>query len=321
MVDKNEDKIEDKTGDATDDTPALEVEIEAAIEAEAQEFEAEHGEDEADVKADDKKDDDVPKGDGASADGDIDNGALTKDDEVLDEEDDNADGDDKADDDQTDAITDEHLERAVRAGLSMPIARQFVSASLLESLVSRLEKAQEAKADDGKGDDSDGEDPLAAIPDLDPKDYDENIVQGFKAMKGIIQTQNEMIKGLREKGPSADEWFDDQRKGLDKPVAEAVKSDPDKWKAIHGKFDVLAAGYAAAGQDVSRGDVFDEAVKITMSDIIAQAVIDKKTAALDKRKQQHINRASGHVDKVGNGDDVLAEVAAEVDQKFYNKPT
>jgi len=218
--------------------------------------------------------------------------------------------------DETDAITDDHLGRAVKAGLTMAEARKFGSAELLESMVSRLETAQKDKADDGEDDgDGEGEDPLAAIPDLDPEEFDEKIVESFKAMKDIIRAQHETIEGLQKAEPSTADWFDGQRGSLDKPVAKAVLANPEKWDEIRGKFDVLVAGYKAAGQDVSRADVLKEAVGITMSDVIAKAANDEKVKKLDKRGKQHIQRPAGNG---GGGSEVddEADIASEIDREF-----
>jgi len=290
-----------------DETKETLEEIDAAIEVEATEAEAARkAAKEADAVEDE---DDDSKKDGVSDDGDTDNGDSTKDE-------DGKDIDTDTDDDAKDAITDDHLERAVKAGFTMAEARKFKSAELLESMVSRLEdKAQKDKADDVK-DDSDGKDPLADIPDLDPEEFDEKLVVAFGALKGIIRAQHDEIKGLRQTGRSAaDSWFDDQAKGLDAPVAKAVKDSPEKWKAIRGKFDVLTAGYKAAGQDVSRGDIFTEAVGIAMGDVIAQAAIGKKTADLAARAKKHTNRPAGNKGNADKGD-VAGEIAAEIDRKF-----
>ena len=213
-----------------------------------------------------------------------------------------------------DKITDEHLERAVKVGFTMAEARKFGSAELLESTVSRLEEAQKAKTNDGEND-GEGEDPLAAIPDLDPEEFDEKIVESFKAMKDIIRAQHETIEGLQKAEPSTADWFDGQRGSLDKPVAKAVLANPEKWDEIRGKFDVLVAGYKAAGQDVSRADVLKEAVGITMSDVIAKAANDEKVKKLDKRGKQHIQRPAGNG---GGGSEVddEADIASEIDREF-----
>jgi len=214
-----------------------------------------------------------------------------------------------------DAVTDEHIERAVKAGLSMAEARQFGSASLLDTMVSKLEAGKTAASDDGKPADesaeSTDEDPLAAIPDLDPEEYDEGIVKGFAAMKGLIKSL--------QAGQSATsvDWFDSQVSGLDEAVSTAITSDPAKLKGVRDKLSVLEAGYKAAGQDVPRDTIFQEAVRIAMGDAIAQSAVDAKAGKLGKRSTQHINRPAGH--RATPKGDVLEEVGAEIDAKFSNK--
>jgi len=216
-----------------------------------------------------------------------------------------------------DKITDEHLERAVKVGFTMAEARKFGSAELLESTVSRLEEAQKAKTNDGEND-GEGEDPLANIPAPDPKDWDEDVIKADETLREIIRMQRKDISDLRKKeapDTSADDWFDGKASGLTGAVEKAVKENPEKLKAIRGKFDVLAAGYKAAGQDVSRGDAFEEAVSITMGDVIAKAANDKKAKDLAARAKQHTRRAPGNGGG-GSVADVDAEIAKELDRAY-----
>lgn len=221
-----------------------------------------------------------------------------------------------------DAVADEHLERAVKAGLTMAEARQYTSASHLAAMVSRLETAgKKADPEGGEGEgkpDGDGEDPLAAIPDLDPEEYDEKIVNGFKALKDFARQQQETIRALRSKEPSGPDWFKVQVSGLDKAVSESVTSDPTKMEAIRDKFSVLEAGYKAAKKDVSREAIFQEAVRITLGDVITKAAVDSKARQLAQRSKQHMHRPSGHRETPKG--DPLEEVAATIDQKYFRKP-
>jgi len=102
----------------------------------------------------------------------------------------------------------------------------------------------------------------------------------------------------------------------DRAVSTAMMSDPTKLEAVRAKCAVLEAGYKAAKQDVSREAIFQEAVNITMGDVIADAAADQKAKELAKRSRQHINRPGGHRAKAKG--DVLEEVADEIDQKFFS---
>lgn len=110
-------------------------------------------------------------------------------------------GEEKPDD--SNAISDELVERAVRAGLSMKDIKGFANADVLELVCFRLEGA---KADEGGDGGSESTSPtMPDIPDLDPEEYDENIVAGFSAMKEFMKSQQEVINQLTEAGKAAAE--------------------------------------------------------------------------------------------------------------------
>lgn len=219
-----------------------------------------------------------------------------------------------------DAIGDSLLERAIKAGMSMAEARQYPNAGLLTIALGRMESS--AKKAEGSADSQNGvkketavaeEDLLGGVPDLDPDEYDEKIVAGFKAMKDIIRKQHETIKEMRG-GQSAD-WFASQVAGLGAGVAETLT--PEKRDALKTKFDVLTAGYKAAGHDVDRGNVFREAASLTISEEIASASSTEKNAKLERRAGQHIARPSGHRQQPKG--DAFDDVAGELDRKFFDK--
>jgi hypothetical protein len=307
----------DKTNndDSDKDLKALGEEIDAGVE-DAMEVVEQQRRDDADDDGkkdnDNDNDDKAGKGDD-SADKDADE---TPEGETAPEGSDGKDGDAGGAGD--DAVTDDHLERAVKAGLTMAEARRFGSASLLDAMVSRLEGKKDGGDKGGKTDAGEDKDPLEDVPDLDPNEYDEKIVNAFKALKGIARQQQEIIKGLRTQDQAATpDWFKAQAAGLDKAVSSAITSDPTKLESIRDKFAVLEAGYKAAGKDASREAVFQEAVRITMGDVISKAAVDDKAAELAKRAKQHINRPAGH--RASPKGDPGDEIAAEIDRKYFQK--
>ncbi len=223
-------------------------------------------------------------------------------------------------DDTEDAVTDAILERAVKAGLTMAEARQYQSGTLLESMVSRLESKNTETEGETKGEevDGDGDDPLSKIPDLDPEEYDDKLVQAFSALKDVVRSQQQTIASLRSTTNGNPDWIKAQLAGMDKPVAEAVKADPTKVEAVRSKFAILEAGYKAAGQDVSREAVLKEAVDLALGEVITKAATDKVTRSLAKRGQQHINRPAGHRGAAPAGDPAT-EIADEINAKFFTK--
>ena len=101
------------------------------------------------------------------------------------------------------------------------------------------------------------------------------------------------------------------------PLKGLTNGDQSKTDAVRSKFEVLKAGYEAAGAPLDRNTVFDEAAKLVLGDAMAKADLDKKTKAAKKRSRQRISRASGHrAASVGSGD-VMKDIAAEIDAKFY----
>lgn len=239
-------------------------------------------------------------------------------------------------------VSDILVERAIKAGMSISDARSFKKAEALERVCGVLEKKRESSGGDSAGDKKDGdkkgdEDPLAAIPDLDPKDldpeeYDEKVIAvvgAVKALKAFVRKQQETIGGLLREGKSRDSsWFDGQVASLGEVFAEVVgdgnraKMDPGSPQAkkladLESKFNVLSAGYKAAGQEVSREAAFNEAVSIVLGDVKAKSEATLKAGKLDDRKRQHVARPSGA--SVKPTTDPLADVAGELDRKYFGK--
>jgi len=217
-------------------------------------------------------------------------------------------------------VSDDLVERAVKAGLTLSEARQYPNADLLAKVCDRLEATTRAD-DEGTDNEDDGaqatepgvDDLLASIPDLNPDEYDEQIVAGFKAMKDLIRSQSGMIQELR--GSQGVEWFDSQVNALG--VSEVLKAAPEKRDALKRKFELLEAGYKATGQEVERDSVFREAADLVLKEELAQATDAATSEALEKRKGLHINRPSARRPKPKG--DAFEEVASELDRKFFDK--
>ena len=235
------------------------------------------------------------------------------------------------------SITDAHLERAVKAGLSIADAKTFQSPEALERMCGLLEarKADDKAGADGKdgkgkeGEQKPPDDPLAAIPDLDPNEYDEKVVAGFKAMKDIIRGQQAVINSLHTDGKARDSsWIDGQMAGLGEAYVAAIgkgsraELDPNSQQAqkraeLESKFNILTAGYKANGNTVDRETVFKEAVAVVLGDVAVKAATDLKAKKLEERGRQHITRPSGGM--VSPATDKLGDVAGELDRKYFGK--
>lgn len=131
-------------------------------------------------------------------------------------------------DDSLSAITDEHVERAVKAGLSIKDAKAFTNAESLERVCEQLEAAG-GDGDGGDAGESDAETSLVdSLPDLDPEEFDERIVEGFKTMKQLIRSQDEIIKGLKGQAESAEAKAEENREAAE----EEARIEAEKVEAL-----------------------------------------------------------------------------------------
>ncbi len=218
---------------------------------------------------------------------------------------------------EEDGLSDDLIERAVKAGLSISEAKQYPNEALLSAVCGRIEGlsagtgSRTGAGDEGPGEETPAKDDLLSmIPDLDPDEFDERIVDGFKNMKEIIRQQQETISGLE--GGQSEDWVTTKLAG----VKDFTKGDSEKEGAVRGKFDVLTAGYKAAGHEVSRETAFDEAARLVLGTDMEAAKASAKKQAAKKRSGQHIQRPSGS--RVSAKADVDAEVADELNRKFFS---
>jgi len=156
-------------------------------------------------------------------------------------------------DDSPSAITDEHVERAVKAGLSIKDAQAFTNAESLERVCERLE----AVSGDGDGVNA-GEggaevNLVDSLPDLDPEEFDERIVEGFKTMKQLIRSQDEIIKGLKGQAESAEAKAEEDRKAAE----EKARVDAEKAEALK-KRKTQQVNRPSGNRTVPTADVYDE---------------------------------------------------------------
>ena len=239
------------------------------------------------------------------------------------------------------AISDEAMTMAVRAGISIEDARQFPSDAALARVVSLIvdtELANRAAAEQ-QGAPEPAADPLAALPDLDPEDYDESVskvIEMFNGLKEITQGQSNELASLRDQQAAglqasreatardAMSWFDESISGLDMADTLGAGGSADqpqgssqfaKRDAVAGKFAVLMSGYEASGQPApSRDEVFRESARLVLADEY-QAAHDKDVSSgLEKRAGQHISRANSKTNKSTQSPEV--EIAAMLDERF-----
>ena len=222
-------------------------------------------------------------------------------------------------------IPDELLTRAVKAGMSLADALDFQDAEALGRNLDLMDKTDKPKDGDVKPDEE-IVDPLDAIPDFDPEEYDDKIVDGFKTMKNIIRNQRSEIEALNKRGQeSSESLFDKKVDDLGEAYVKAVgkgKLDPNspqavKREALRNMYDILESGYKAKGQEISSSEVFEQAVGVILSAETRESALSVKSDKLEKRENQHTIRSEGKKTKVKMN--ALDEVAQELDDKYFKK--
>ncbi len=235
-------------------------------------------------------------------------------------------------------ISDEAMAMAYRVGISTEDARRFSSDGALSRVVSLIADAElQRRATEQPAPESPA-DPLAAIPDLDPEDYDAKTVEMFSAMKGVLQKQQETIDSFRESQDAAiassqaatnretTQWFDSEIKSLGNDFDEILgqgnigdlvpgSSQLAKRNEIASQCAVLYAGYQASGQRMPpREDIFRASARLVLQDEY-QSLHEKGMAAdVKKRAGQHIHRVTGTKTKATLSP--IEEIGAEIDAKF-----
>lgn len=219
---------------------------------------------------------------------------------------------DDGDDDKPDqpVITDAHIERAVKAGLSIADAKAFSSPEAFDRVVSMLESKKGGDDIPAAKKEEEVDDFDLQLPELDPDEYDEKIIAGFNSMGDAIKRLLGENKALTAK--IASNGAADFVSGKINSVGEAAVAKSDEIKK---KFKVLEAGYKAAGEDVSQDDVFKEALSLVVGD--PEVLEEGKKQALAKREAQQTNRPTSVSRK--KSVDVEQETADMLDRKFFGK--
>jgi len=216
-----------------------------------------------------------------------------------------------SDDDLSGTITDDHLERAVKAGMPMATARTFKDAKALDSVIALLKPEEKSGGDTS----SEEIDPLSGLPELDPDVYDEKIIAVVDILKKVVGSQSETIKGLKSEGVAREgSWFDGKVESFGKELADALSEAPAKLTELKDTFNALKTGYKAVGKDVSQDVVLKEAVKVVLGDVVAKAEATVKAGKLASRKGQHSARPGGT--NAVKTTDAFEDTAKELDEKF-----
>lgn len=212
----------------------------------------------------------------------------------------------KGDGEKAPVVDDALSERAVRAGLSLVEVKAFGSKDALESVVGRLETAAASLPDDdkagkGKGDEKDGkkddgkddDDLLASIPDLDPDEYDEGIVNAFKAMKNVAAKQQEIIGGLKQQvadGVGSKSGVDVEIAKLGKDYEGVFDGEASRSK-LDRHVEFARSEAAAEGKEISDSDAFKQAVATGFGEQAKKVKGTKAREAAAKRSKTAMNQS------------------------------
>lgn len=230
-------------------------------------------------------------------------------------------------------VDDSDIERAVKAGMPISTVRSFTDKGALQQVVSLLESKRD-QASGGGGREDGGKDPVdddddIDIPDLENEDeFDPSFVKGYKAMKAVIQKQAGTIKALKAGGvsPGGKDWFDSKVETLGDAYKDALGSGSarkaeqvENLNKVKAKFEVLTAGYKQAKADVSKDEVFSEALKLVVGNVESDAVKAKSLADRAKLTLQRPSSANGKSVSRQSSESIEREIAEEINAKFFGK--
>lgn len=241
-------------------------------------------------------------------------------------------------------VTDLAIEQAVRVGLSVTEARSFASDESLLRIVDARQQAQREAGSTGQVAEAketeagDMEDLISKIPNLDPEEFQPEVIAMFDALKDIVTKQQEKIQGFAEQQSASEEsrytqtaaelegWFDREVEGLGSDFVESLgkgglsslqEAGPQFAKRVEiaEQIEVLLGGYTASGRQAPpREKVFEMAARTVLGSEFRQQADKKITSSLKKRETQHIQRGSGKkADEQVSPED---EIARELDEKY-----
>ena len=215
------------------------------------------------------------------------------------------------------------LERAIRAGLTLADAKAFTTKESAERVLAVLE--EKSASTKGTKDDDSAEEPAGgmSLPELDESvldDLDPSIAEFIKSQNAALKALSAEVSTLKKAGNTAEAkgFFETQYGALDEKVRSHV--DAVKKTQLKQKFDLLEKGYKAAGEKVDRETIFNEAVSITLSDAVAKAAAEAKSAKVASRKGLVIappGGSSGKTPKVVGGGE-YADIIAALEEKGFN---
>ena len=197
------------------------------------------------------------------------------------------------------------LKRGILAGLDVADVKAFKSAEQAERILAKLEAKAEPKTetntepkDNGAGFPVEGlEKTLKEITEAKDEDgnpeYDPKLTGLLKDMGGMLKRLSEENAALKKAGKSAEvqTTFDKAFSGLNEGVRSHV--DAATKSKLKAKFDFLKSAHESAKDKATDAEVFEEASKIVLGDLITNAGAEARAAAAAKRSQMALARPGG----------------------------
>jgi hypothetical protein len=246
------------------------------------------------------------------------------------------------DDDGEGAPDEALIERAVRAGLSLADAMAVREGETLERIVGRLESAGADKSADGKSEKPPvDEDPLKDVPDLDPKDYGDEIVKTVNGLKSIVREQFKAISGLKaELAKSVDSrqgtWVDGEIAKLGKDYVDVfgegnlAEMPAGKQRVAREKLmrhlEFVQSDAKAEGRSISKAEAFTlalnnafgEKIKAVKGAAAAEAAAKRSQKALNAPRDTTGRFATDPGAQFGTEGDRAGDAVRELTEKFFS---
>ena len=208
------------------------------------------------------------------------------------------------DGDSVPVIEDALLERAIKAGMSLADAKAVSNSAALENIISRMEgnESQDDGGVAGAEDKADDEDLLSKIPDLDPDEYPEEVVETFKMMKSVLKEQQEKISSLTgsqqsDEGQQFIAWFDSEINGLGDDFTEVFgnvdsgsisETQVEARKKVARHMDLVVQDLRADGKQIpSDRDI----LRMAVDSAFPERVIEKKGKAIANAARNRARKA------------------------------
>lgn len=222
--------------------------------------------------------------------------------ESVDSEQDSGEEDSDASEEEAPQISDELLARGEAAGLTAEDVQKLVDAGLAEKLLPPLDNTDGRSEQQDAEQNAEPEPPTdwPEIPDLDPDEYDEAVVNSFNGLKqqnkalretlGAVQQQLGAIFAVNMVN-QMDQWMGEKPEyrevlgtgNLDTITPEVAA----KRVEVLAKMDALAAGYMSSGKpQPPQKQIFDEAFMAIHGRTLVKSAGDKAKADIKAKLQK-----------------------------------